>query len=91
MSYVIFILQEKILKCVEVIRDFSLGRISATSGRNLPISPNGVLDLDGEGMSSENDELIDGGGSYINFPTENPNANAKRHKSGGESFQDGSF
>lgn len=84
----ILILQKKILKCVELIRDFSLGRI----GRNLATlstqSPIGVLDLDAECLSSENDELIDGR-SYANSPTENPNA--KRHKSGGESFQDGSF
>lgn len=88
----ILILQKKILKCVELIRDFSLGRISTNSGRNLATletqSPIGVLDLDAECLSSENDELIDGG-SYANSPTEK--SNAKRHKSGGESFQDGSF
>lgn len=48
LSYEVFILQERILKCVELIRDLPLIQASTNLGNNLaplvPQSPIGVLD-----------------------------------------------
>lgn len=76
-----FILQERVLKCLELIRDLSLINVSANLGSNsapfVPQSPVGVLD---NGCSSfKSDELTDG--SCPNSSHNSPNT--KRSKSDG--------
>ncbi|XP_028754517.1 cyclin-D4-2-like [Neltuma alba] len=73
--------KERVLKCVELIRDLFLVSVSSANlGRNsgafLPQSPMGVLDA--ASLSYKSEELTDG--SWPNSSHDSPNA--KRNKSG---------
>ena len=84
LSYGVFsFLQERVLKCVELIRDLSLISVSANFGAKstpfVPQSPVGVLD--GGCLSYKSDELTVG--SCPNSSHNSPNT--KRSKSDGPS------
>lgn len=83
-----FILQDRVLKCLELIRDLSLIKVSSADlGSNLappfvPPSPIGVLDAACISMSSKSDESTVG--SYTNSSHDSPKT--KRSKSDGPSM-----
>ena len=76
--YGVFILQERVLKCLELIRDLSLIKVSANSAGNfapfVPQSPLGVLDA--TCLSYKSDESTVG--SFTNSSQYSPNAKRKK-------------
>lgn len=80
-----FILQGRVLKCAELIRDLSLNNVAASVGSkvpDVPQSPMGVMDATGC-LSYKSDELTVG--SCLNSSHDSPSPNTKSSKAEGPS------
>jgi len=75
-----FILQDRVLKCVELIRDLSLNSVAGSVGTKVPQSPMGVMDAAGC-LSYKSDELTVG--SCLNSSEDSPSPNTKSSKAEG--------